>query len=188
MYRLFPVHALLTINMLACAWTLQLIVRATFYTGPHKQVCNAYGHGTLCALHPSPALLSRSCSSHGHKCQVLHTQVPGNTGWRLHNHHCVCLKVPWKPFYILCHHIGFSHTKMYFKTCLPKSCLATCLLLLAIVISYLLASTPCALCICSSLQLCSPDVRKHLRHSGFMSLLSHVCFSIFDPWFFKYLY
>lgn len=73
-------------------------------------------------------------------------------------------------------HIGFSHSKMYFKRCLPKSTLATCLLLLAIVISYLLASTPCALCICSSLELCSADVRKHLRHSGLMSLFSHICF------------
>lgn len=52
MYHLYPVHALLTINMLASAWTMQLIDRATFYTGPHKQVCNAYGHKSLCALHP----------------------------------------------------------------------------------------------------------------------------------------
>lgn len=93
---------------------------------------------------------------------------------------CITIACIWK-----CHenlsissasHIGFSPTKMYFKTCLPQNSLAPSLLLLAIVISYLLASTPCAPCICSSLELCSADVRKHLRRSGLVSLLSHVCF------------
>lgn len=39
--------------------------------------------------------------------QVLHIQVPVNTRWRLHNHHCVRLKVSWEHLCILCH--PFSH-------------------------------------------------------------------------------
>lgn len=167
MYHLFPVHAFLTINMLASVWTMQLIVIATFYTEPHKQVCNAYGHESLCALHPIPAFLSRSCSRHGHKCQVLHTQVPVNTRWRLPNHHCVYLKVPWEPPYVLCHPHRFLTSNCHFLSSCFYSLCPVHLQLVGIV-----------LCRC---QKASEAFR------AYVSFLTHL-FSVFDPWFFKYLY
>lgn len=73
--------------------------------------------------------------------------------------------------------LGFSAMETHFRAHKPafQESLETRLLLpLAIVRSYLLASTPAAPRACSALELCFADVSKCLRRSALMSLLSHL--------------
>lgn len=137
---------------------------------------------------------SRSCTSHVHKCtrpmhpgasehqtiRFLHVQI-------LHNHHWCVFRRAMKAYPYPLQPAEVSHLlKCYFrphKHAFQKQS-GNLFLLPATVTSYLLASTPSAPCVCSLLELCFADVRKHPRCSVLMSLLTRV-FCIPDPGFIR---